>query len=84
MRQAYQRYVTGSFKEVQFNKPVYVGDVLSMYSQAKRVGRTSLTIDVRVCARRRSEPDKIVHVTQAEVVFVAVDDAGKPIPVWND
>ena len=84
MRQAYHRYVTVSFKEVQFNKPVYVGDVLSMYSQTRRVGRTSLTIDVRVCARRRSEPDLIVHVTQAEVVFVAVDDADKPIPVWND
>lgn len=84
MRQAFHRYVTVSFKEVQFNKPVYVGDVLSLYSQTKRVGRTSLTIDVRVCARRRSEPDKIVHVTQAEVVFVAVDDADKPIPVWND
>ena len=84
MRQAFHRYVTVSFKEVQFNKPVYVGDVLSLYSQTNRVGRTSLTLDVRVCARRRSEPDKIVHVTQAEVVFVAVDDAGKPIPIWND
>lgn len=83
MRQAYHRYVTVSFKEVQFHEPVYVGDVLSVYGQAVKIGRTSITIDVKVCARRRLHPDTTVHVTQAEVVFVAVDEAGKPVPVLD-
>ncbi len=81
VRQAYHRYVTVSFKEVKFNRPVYVGDVLSLYCRTERIGRTSLTIDVRVCARRRSDPDQMVQVTEAEVVVVAVDDTGKPVPV---
>ena len=81
MRQAHHRYVTMSFKEVEFHKPVYVGDVVSIYADTSGIGRTSITIDVRVCARRRLDPDQVVKVTQAQVVFVAVDNAGKPIPV---
>ncbi len=84
MRQAHHRYVTVSFKEVEFREPVYVGDVLSLYAEAKRIGRTSITIQLRVCASRRLDPDQVVHVTHAEVVFVAVGDDGKPVPVFND
>ena len=84
MRQAHHRYVTVSFKEVEFKKPVYVGDVLSLYGETKRIGRTSLTIQVRVCARRRSDPDQNVEVTEGEVVFVSVDEGGQPVPVLDD
>ncbi len=84
MRQAYHGYVTVAFKEVEFHRPVYVGDVLSLYSQTRRIGRTSLTIYVRVCARRRKTPERVVEVTEGEVVFVSVDDDGKPIPVLED
>jgi acyl-CoA thioesterase YciA len=81
IRQRHHRYVTVAFNTVEFHQPVFVGDVLSLYAQAVKVGRTSLTIHVRVCANRRTEPDKIVKVTEADVVFVAVDDSGKPISV---
>lgn len=81
MRQAHHQYVTVSFKEVRFHEPVFVGDVLSLYADATAIGRTSVTIQVRVCARRRQAPDRVVHVTQASVVFVAVDTDGRPIPV---
>ena len=81
MRQAHRRYVTVSFKEVEFKKPVYVGDVLSVYAQATRIGRTSMTIHLRVCARRRVAPDENVEVTEGEVVFVCVGEDGKPTPV---
>lgn len=84
MRQAYHRYVTVSFKEVEFHKPVYMGDVLSLYGETLHIGRTSLTIHVRVYARRRSDPDQVVEVTEGEVVFVSVDDNGDPIPVLGD
>lgn len=81
MRQAHHRYVTVSFKEVEFKKPVYVGDVLSLYADATRIGRTSITISVRVCAQRRKTPTKTVEVTQGELVFVSVDAEGNPVPV---
>jgi acyl-CoA thioesterase YciA len=83
VRQAHHCYVTVAFDKVEFHQPVFVGDVLSLYAHAIRVGRTSLTIRVRVCARRRTDPDQDVKVTEAEVVFVAVDDAGKPIAVFR-
>jgi acyl-CoA thioesterase YciA len=84
MRQAYHRYVTVSFKEVEFHQPVYVGDVLSLYGETLRIGRTSLAIHVRVRARRRSNPDQVVDVTEGEVVFVSVDADGHPVPVIGD
>ncbi len=84
LRQAHHRYVTVSFKEVEFHQPVFVGDVLSLYAEATRIGRTSMTIELRVCAMRRHDPDKIVKVTEANVVFVAVDENGKPTPVIEE
>jgi len=81
MRQAHHRYVTVSFKEVEFHQPVFVGDVLSLFAQAAKIGNTSITIDVRVCARRRQTPDVEVEVTEADVVFVAVDEGGRPVSV---
>lgn len=82
IRQAHHRYVTVAMREVEFHQPVFVGDVLSLYAETTRVGRTSMTIRVRVLARRRNDPDESVKVTEAEVVFVAVDDAGKPTAVF--
>ena len=81
IRQAHHRYVTISFHEVVFRAPVFVGDVLSLYAYTTKIGRTSITIDIGVCARRKKEPDQTIHVTQARVVFVAIDDNGKPVPV---
>ena len=84
VRQAHRRYVTVSFKEVEFKKPVFVGDVLSLYGHTTRIGRTSMTIHVRVCARRRTDPDVYVEVTEGDIAFVAVGADGKPIPVFGD
>jgi acyl-CoA thioesterase YciA len=83
IRQAHHRYVTICFKEVEFHEPVFVGDVVSIYAETVKVGRTSLTIDVHVSAHRRLNPEKVVKVTEAEVVFVAVDEAGKPKPIFG-
>lgn len=84
VRQAHHHYVTVAFHTVEFHEPVFVGDVLSLYAQATRIGRTSITLHVRVCARRRSDPDLVVKVTEADVIFVAVDDKGKPTPVFGE
>lgn len=74
------RYVTAAMKEVEFVAPVYVGDLVSFYTRTTRVGRTSLTVSVEVEAERRSD-GKRVKVTEADVVYVSVDESGRPTPI---
>lgn len=73
--------VTVSMREVIFRKPVYVGDLVSFYADVTKVGNTSIHTKVYVEAERRRNPGDVVHVTSAEVVFVAVDDHGEPVAV---
>jgi len=73
-------FVTVAMDKVVFHKPVLVGDVVSFYTETLRVGRTSVTVHVTVEATR-AESDETVKVTEAEVVYVAVDKDWRPIPV---
>ena len=60
-----ERFVTVAMKEVIFHKPVFVGDLVSFYAETIRIGKTSIT----------------VRVTEAEVIYVAVDEDGEKIPI---
>ena len=71
------RFVTVAMREVIFHQPVFVGDLVSFYAETARVGNTSLTVRVLVEAERYGGPKEQVRVTEAEVVYVAVDRAGK-------
>jgi acyl-CoA thioesterase YciA len=79
------RYVTRAMREVEFHEPVYVGDIVSFYTETVRVGRTSVTVRVLVEAERWRAVQAVkaerVKVTEAEVVLVAVDTRGRPVPV---
>ncbi len=74
-------YVTKVIREVEFIAPVKVGDTVSFYTETVAVGRTSVTIRVLVSAERGIGKREEIKVTEAEVVMVAVDDHGKPIPI---
>ncbi len=74
------KFVTVAMDKVVFHKPVFVGDVVSFYTQTVRVGRTSVSIKVEVDATR-VENQETVRVTEAEVVFVAVDENWQPVPI---
>jgi acyl-CoA thioesterase YciA len=50
------RYVTKAMREVEFHEPVFVGDIVSFYTQLVRVGHTSVTIRVTVEAERWGVP----------------------------
>jgi len=76
-----KKLVTVAMNEVKFIAPVFVGDLVSYYTEALRIGRTSITVRVTVEARRAVAPHESVRVTQADVVYVAIDKAGNPIPV---
>ena len=69
------RFVTVAMREVIFHAPVYVGDLVSFYSETLKVGTTSITTRVIVEAVRYDGHER-VRVTQAEVVYVAVDKSG--------
>lgn len=82
-RQAPKKYVTKAMREVVFVAPVHLGDLVTFYTRTVRIGRTSITVDVEVEVERLGlrGTKEIVRVTEAEVVYVAVDESGKPTPV---
>jgi acyl-CoA thioesterase YciA len=65
--------VTVGMKSVDFHEPVYVGDLVSFWTEVVRVGRTSITMHVDVESQRGRQT---VKLTEAEVTYVAVDAAG--------
>ena len=69
------RFVTVAMREVIFHAPVFVGDLVSFYAETLKVGNTSITTRVLVEAVRY-EGHEHVGVTEAEVVYVAVDKEG--------
>jgi acyl-CoA thioesterase YciA len=75
------RIVTVSMDKVEFKQPVFVGDLVSFFTETSRVGRTSITVRVSVWAQRRFGGGEFVHVTEANVTMVAVDDEFKPTPI---
>lgn len=74
------RIVTVAMREVEFHAPVFVGDLVSFFTESLRIGRTSLTVRVTVEAARALGRGK-VKVTEAEVVYVHVDSDGRPIAI---
>lgn len=73
-------FVTVALDRVVFHKPVFVGDVVSLYAETVKVGRTSVIVRVIVEAMRM-ETEGVVRVTEADVVYVAVDKDWKPVPI---
>jgi acyl-CoA thioesterase YciA len=73
--------VTVAMKEVIFSEPVYVGDLVSFYTELVRTGRTSVTVRVSVEAARHPDRRDVVRVTQAEITYVNVDGDRRPRPL---
>jgi acyl-CoA thioesterase YciA len=76
-----KKMVTVAMHEVKFIAPVLVGDLVSFYTETVRIGNTSLTVRVTVEAKRGQPPHENVRVTQAEVVYVALNEQGKPVTI---
>jgi acyl-CoA thioesterase YciA len=75
------RFVTVAMREVIFHAPVFIGDLVSFYSETVKVGTTSITVRVVVEAERYGGPSERVRVTEAEVIYVAVDKTGKKMKI---
>ena len=80
-RHSEKMLVSVAMHEVKFIAPVFVGDLVSFYTETVKIGTTSVTVRVTVDALRRKAPHETVRVTHAEVVYVAVDGPGRPVPI---
>jgi len=80
-KHANRNLVTVAMHEVKFLAPVFVGDLVSFYAETIRIGTTSITVQVTVEAWRGAAPHETARVTQAEVVYVAIDAPGHAVPI---
>jgi acyl-CoA thioesterase YciA len=74
------RTATAAVSHLSFLLPVKVGDVVCVYTEVIRVGRSSMSLAVEAWALPRALGERH-KVTAAEFVMVAVDAQGKPRPV---
>jgi acyl-CoA thioesterase YciA len=74
------RVATAAVSNLSFLRPVKVGDVVCVYTDIKRTGRSSITLGVEAWVLRRGHGER-TRVTAAEFVLVAVDEHGHPRPL---
>ena len=80
-RQGSRLMVTVSMDKIVFHAPVFVGDLVSFWTETTRIGNTSITVKVVVEAIRGTDPNAKVLVTEAQVVYVNVGTDRKPAPL---
>jgi acyl-CoA thioesterase YciA len=77
------RNVTVAIEAMNFRKPVYVGDLVSVHGKLVRVGRTSITVHLEAWVLRRKEMQAIL-VTDGNFTYVSIDDQGRPQAIKQD
>lgn len=80
-RYAHSRVATVAVENFQFHKPVYVGDLVTCYTQIDRIGNTSITVAVEIFTEKTERIDSVQLVAEARLTYVAIDAAGRPRPV---
>ncbi|GAB5440732.1 MAG: acyl-CoA thioester hydrolase YciA [Fuerstiella sp.] len=79
------RTVTVAVDGMKFHRPVQVGDVVCCYGRVDRIGNTSMTLHietwVKPILREVESPENRFKVTEANFIFVAVDEEGRKRPV---
>ena len=74
---AKSRTATVAVDAMTFRKPVYVGDVMCIYTDLIRVGTTSIRIHVEAWVIRRNQTSRFL-VTEGNFTYVALDDERRP------
>jgi acyl-CoA thioesterase YciA len=77
IRRAQGPVTTVAVNAFRFRKPVYVGDVVSLYAEVVRVGTTSITVDVRAFVERALRAGTLASqvelVAESTLTYVAID-----------
>jgi acyl-CoA thioesterase YciA len=74
------RVATIAIDAMKFIRPVNVGDVLCVYTDVHRVGRTSIAIHLEAWVLKNRLGNR-VKVTEGLFTFVAIDADGRPRPL---
>ncbi len=77
----HDRFVTVAMREIIFLEPVFIGDLVSFYAETLKVGNTSVTIRVVVEAERFGSHGQSVRVTEAEVIYVAINQYREKVKI---
>lgn len=80
IRHSGRTVVTARIDRFDFIAPVYLGDLISIHCEMNYVGRTSMEVGVKVMAEDLITGEKR-HVASSQVIYVALDENGKPTPV---
>jgi acyl-CoA thioesterase YciA len=80
---AKSRAVTVAIEAMNFRKPVYVGDLVSVHANLVKIGKTSITVHLEAWVVRRKEMQAIL-VTDGNFTYVAIDEQGHPQAVQRD
>jgi len=80
MRHAQQRVVTVAIDHMTFRNPILIGDLVTLTAEVSFVGTTSMECEVRVEAENPVSGIRTTTNT-AYLVYVALDDRGRPVPV---
>ena len=77
------RVATVAVDALTFHRPVRIGDVLCIYAEILRVGRSSIAIQLEAWVLRHLTGTR-EQVTEGRFTYVAIDDEGRPRPVDPD
>ncbi len=83
-RRANGRVATVAVNNFQFLKPVFIGDLVSLYTRVSNVGTTSIEVQVEGFAERSRTSHQCDRVCEATLTYVAIDENRKPRPVNAD
>ena len=79
-RRAGGSVATIAIERMEFIAPIHLRDVISVFAEVEKVGRTSMQIRIEVIATRdRGATD--IKVTEGMFTFVALDEQHRPRPV---
>lgn len=79
-RRARGSVATVAVDRMEFLSPIHLRDLISVYAEVERVGKTSMAIRIEVIASRNGGTEE-VKVTSGVFTFVAIDEAARPRPV---
>lgn len=77
-----KKIVTLKVSEFIFKEPIKLGDILDFYAYTLKEGNTSLSLKLEVIRKTIGKDMSSQEVLSCEMVFVAIDDNGRPTP-WE-
>ncbi|MFM2407306.1 MAG: hypothetical protein RL358_48 [Pseudomonadota bacterium] len=78
VQRAKGRVVTVAVNSFIFKQPLFVGDIVSFYTEIIKIGTTSITVAVEVFVQRNPAKPECLKVTEATLTYVAVGEDRRP------